>query len=215
MFAGPPDQSAHWSDKSAEGVHRFLKRLWAFCYEQRERIGAAPPLAAGALAGALKRIRHELHVTLHQALFDYRRMQYNTVVSASMKMLNALEGARGHPAAAGLLREGTSVLLRTLYPIAPHITHELWVHLGYHQESGDLLDAPLPEPAADALHQDEVQLVVQVNGKLRSRIQVPVNAAEPAVRAAALADEQVRKFVGEKPVRKVILVPGKLVNIVV
>ena len=91
MFAGPPDQSAPWSDASAEGVHRFLKRLWSFCHHNRERIAAAPPLVGASLDAGLKKIRRELHTCLHQALFDYQRMQYNTVVSATMKMLNALD----------------------------------------------------------------------------------------------------------------------------
>jgi leucyl-tRNA synthetase len=214
MFAGPPDQSAPWSDASAEGVHRFLRRLWSFCYEQRERIASAPPLAGAALDNGLKKVRRELHASLHQALFDYQRMHYNTVVSATMKMLNALETVKGQPAAAALLREGVGILLRTLYPITPHVTHVLWVELGYGRELGDLLDAPLPLPAEDALRQDELELVVQVNGKLRGRVIVAAQATEEAIKAAALADEQVRKFV-DKPVRKIVYVPGKLINIVV
>ena len=107
------------------------------------------------------------------------------------------------------------MLLRTLYPIAPHIAHALWTHLGYPGEFGDLLDAPMAEPAADALRQDEVELVVQVNGKLRSHVTVPVDADEAVVHAAALADEQVKKFVADNPVRRVIVVRGKLVNVVV
>jgi leucyl-tRNA synthetase len=214
MFAGPPDQSAPWSDASAEGVHRFLRRLWSFCYEQRERIASAPPLVGAALDNGLKKVRRELHASLHQALFDYQRMHYNTVVSATMKMLNALETAKGQPAAAALLREGGGILLRTLYPITPHVAHVLWGQLGYSRELGDLLDAPMPSPAEDALRQDEVELVVQVNGKLRGRVIVAAQATEEAIKAAALADEQVRKFV-DKPVRKVVYVPGKLINIVV
>ena len=214
MFAGPPDQSAPWSDASAEGVHRFLKRLWAFCYEQRERISQAPPLEAAGLPSGLKKIRHELHSCLHQAQFDYQRIQYNTVVSATMKMLIALENARAQPENAALLREGMGILLRTLYPIAPHVTHVLWVQLGYSRELGDLLDVPLPTPAEDALRQDELELVVQVNGKLRGRVTVAATASDEVVKAAALANEHVRRFV-DKPVRKVILVPGKLINIVV
>jgi leucyl-tRNA synthetase len=214
MFAGPPDQSAPWSDASAEGVHRFLKRLWSFCYEQRERISQAPALAAATLSSGLKKLRHELHSCLHQARFDYQRIQYNTVVSATMKMLIALENAKAQPGNAALLREGMGILLRTLYPIAPHITHVLWVELEYSRELGDLLDVPLPEPAEDALRQDELELVVQVNGKLRGRVTVAATASDEAVKAAALANEHVRRFV-DKPVRKVILVPGKLINIVV
>jgi leucyl-tRNA synthetase len=215
MFAGPPDQSAPWSDTSAEGVHRFLRRLWSFCYEQRARITGAPPLATATLDTGLKKIRRELHAALHQALFDYQRMQYNTVVSATMKMLNALDGARQHREAAALLREGMGILLCALYPIAPHISHALWVELGYARELGDLLDVPMPLPAEAALRQDQLELVVQVNGKLRGRVTVAAEASEETIKAAALADENVRRFIGDKPLRKVILVPGKLLNLVV
>jgi len=217
MYAGPPDKSAPWADAGAEGVHRFLKRLWAFCYEQRERVAGAPAVGAGsaALDSGLKKIRHDVHANLQQALFDYQRMQYNTVVSAAMKMLNALDGAKAHPAGGAVLREGLGILLRTLYPIAPHITHALWTELGFAKELGDLLDAPMAQPAEDALRQDELELVVQVNGKLRGRVVVSAGAGEEAIKAAALANEQVQKFVGDKPVRKVIVVPGKLVNVVV
>jgi leucyl-tRNA synthetase len=213
MFAGPPDTSAPWSDTSAEGVFKFLKRLWAFCYAQRERMTGAAPLAPASLDSTSKKVRRELHLSLQQALFDYQRMQYNTVVSAGMKMLNALDTVKVQPGAEPLLREGMGILLRTLYPIAPHIAHVLWVQLGYTKDMGDLLDAPMAAPADDALRQDEVELVVQVNGKMRGRVLVAANATEEAIKAAALADEHVKRFV-EKPVRKVIYVPGKLINIV-
>jgi leucyl-tRNA synthetase len=219
MFAGPPDQSAPWSDASAEGVHRFLRRLWTFCHGERERIAGAPHSVPAALDPSLKKTRHELHSTLQQALFDYQRMQFNTVVSAAMKMLNALEAAKELPteplASAALLREGSGLLLQTLYPLAPHVAHALWVQLGFAEERGDLLDAPMPQPSEAALRQDELELVVQVNGKLRGRVTVAAEASEESVKAAALADEHVRKFVADKPVRKVILVRGKLINIVV
>jgi len=215
MFAGPPDQSAPWSDAGAEGVHRFLKRLWSFAWEQRERIASSPELVQATLDGTSKKIRREIHSLLHQVLFDYQRMHYNTVVSGAMKMLIALEGAKGSAGSGALLREGTRILLSALYPIAPHITHVLWGELGYGKQFGDLLDAPLPQPDEQALRQDELELVVQVNGKLRGRITVPAAADEERVKAAALGDEQVRRFVEGKPVRKVILVKGKLINIVV
>ncbi len=215
MFAGPPDKSAPWSDTSAEGVHRFLKRLWAFGYEHRERIVAAAAVTGMALDNAEKTLRHQLHVTLQQALFDLQRMQYNTVVSAAMKMLNALEGVTRLAGAAAVLREGLGILLRVLYPIAPHITHVLWVELGYARQLGELLDAPVPVPEEQALRQDELELVVQVNGKLRSRVTVAAGAGEEALKAVALADERVRRFIQNQPVRKIILVPGKLINIVI
>ncbi|MBV8742483.1 MAG: class I tRNA ligase family protein [Sinobacteraceae bacterium] len=213
MFAGPPDQSAPWSDASAEGVHRFLRRLWTFCHERQGRIADAPLIDDQQLSAAAKKIRRELHVTLQQALFDYRRMQYNTVVSAAMKMLNALEDVPSE--AQSVLREGVRILLCTLYPIAPHITHTLWQELGFARELGDLLDAPMPAPQDDALRQDELELVVQVNGKLRGHVTVAAGAGEEAIRAAALADSHVQKFVQGKPVRKLIVVKNKLVNIVV
>ena len=215
MFAGPPDQSAPWSDASAEGVHRFLRRLWAFCHEHRETIRSAPGSSAAVLDSASKKVRHELHSTLQQALFDYQRMQYNTVVSATMKMLNALDAVKALPSGTAVLREGLGILLRTLYPIAPHITHALWVELGFPADLGDLLDAPMAQPAADALQLDELEMVVQVNGKLRSKVTVAAGARNEVIQAAALADEHVQKFVGDKPIRKVIVVPGKLINIVV
>jgi len=215
MFAGPPDQSAPWSDASAEGVHRFLRRLWSFCHAERERLAGAPPVRSSELASGLKKARRELHAALQQARFDYQRMQFNTVVSATMKMLNVLDAVRAQPASAAVLREGVGIVLQTLYPIAPHITHALWVELGYGAALGELLDAPMPQPSAEALKQDELELVVQVNGKLRGRVTVAADASEEAIRAKALADEHVRKFVADKPVRKVILVRDKLINLVV
>ena len=144
-------------------------------------------------------------------------MQYNTVVSAVMKMLNAIEDARlpdTLPANAAL-REALGILLRTLYPIAPHITQALWVELGYEREFGALLDAPWPRADEGALKQDEIDLVVQVNGKLRGQIRVPAGADKAAVEAAALADANVQKFIGGQPVRRLVVVPGKLVNVVI
>ncbi len=217
MFAGPPDMSAAWSDSGAEGVYRFLRRLWTFCYAQRDAISGAGTLDGVALPPALKDVRRELHLALKQALFDYQRMQYNTVVSAAMKMLNALDdaGLGSDAASRALAREGVSILLRTLYPIAPHITHALWTELGFAKAHGDLLDAPLPAVAGDALAQDEIELVVQVNGKLRGSIRVPAQADKAAIERAAMADANVQKFVGGNPVKRVVVVPNKLVNVVV
>jgi leucyl-tRNA synthetase len=220
MFAGPPDMSAAWSDSGAKGVHDFLQRLWAYCYERRETIAQAGAVAAAALTPALKDLRFTIHSNLKQALFDYERMQYNTVVSATMKMLNALRDAKlgSGAASSAVLRESLSLLLRTLYPIAPHVTHALWSELGYAQAHGDLLDAPLPQPAADALAQDEIELVVQVNGKVRSSIRVPAAADKAMIEKTALADGHVQKFVAGAPVKRVVIAPKdppyKLVNVV-
>jgi leucyl-tRNA synthetase len=217
MFAGPPDQSAAWSNSGAEGTYRFLRRLWNYCQERRAQVGAVAVLDGADTPPKLKALRREIHLNLKQADFDYGRMQYNTVVSAVMKMLNALEDARLGDAAAdaAVLKESLGILLRTLYPIAPHITHALWTELGFVREYGDLLDAPWPSADEDALKQDEIDLVVQVNGKLRSQIRVPVQADRAATEAAVLADATVQKFIAGAPVKKLIVVPGKLVNVVV
>jgi leucyl-tRNA synthetase len=217
MFAGPPDQSAAWSDSGAEGVYRFLRRLWNFCYAQRAAIAAGGAIDALPLDGRAKALRREIHLNLKQADFDYQRMQYNTVVSAAMKMLNAIEDAQlsDSPASAAALRESVSILLRTLYPIAPHIAHVLWVELGYAKAFGDILDAPWPQADEQALARDEIELVVQVNGKLRGSIRVPAQADRAAIEAAAIADATVRKYIAGSPVKRVVVVPGKLVNVVV
>jgi len=204
MFASPPEQTLEWNDAGVEGAHRFLKRVWAYGVKLGEGAGGS---------GDAKALRREIHLLLKQATYDYERMQYNTVVSACMKMLNELERAAAAPRAA--LEEGFGILLRTLYPACPHLTHALWDRLGYAAALGDLLDAPWPQVDAAALVQDEIELVLQVNGKLRGAVTVPAGADKAAIEAAALASPEVEKFAeGRKP-KKVIVVPGRLVNVVV
>ncbi|MBX9871515.1 MAG: class I tRNA ligase family protein, partial [Burkholderiaceae bacterium] len=149
-----------------------------------------------------------------QVDYDYQRMQYNTVVSGAMKLLNALEDfkAAGTPGAEVALIEGFGILLRCLYPATPHITHVLWSELGYAGVLGDLLDAPWPKVDASALQQDEVELMLQINGKLRGSILVPAGAAKEAIEAIAVASEPVQSQGGA--VKRVIVVPGRLVNVV-
>ena len=218
MFAGPPDQSAAWSDSGAEGVFRFLRRVYAFGLTEREAVKNAPvKMDANQLSRELKALRHALHSILKQATHDYQRLQYNTVVSAAMKMLNSLEELKttfdAH--AAAVTREGISILIRMLYPIAPHITFQLWDKLGFKAALGDIMDAPWPKVDEAALVQDEVQIVVQVNGKLRGQISVRADASRETIEALALADESVAKHTDGKAIKKVIIVPGKLINVVV
>jgi leucyl-tRNA synthetase len=218
MFAGPPDQSAAWSNSGAEGTYRFLRRLWNFCSERRDALKSQAPLDAAALDSARKSLRRDIHANLKQADFDYARMQYNTCVSAAMKMLNALEDAKlgGSPAETALLRESVGILLRALYPVAPHITHALWSELGYAAEyATEIIDAPWPRADEAALVTDEIELVVQVNGKLRASIRVAAAADKAAIERAAVDDANVQKFVAGQPIKRVIVVPGKLVNVVV
>jgi len=219
MFAGPPEQSAVYSDAGIEGAHRFLRRLWSYCHAQRKAASDAPPLDARNLGPEMQAVRRLVHLALQQADFDYQRLQYNTVVSACMKMLNALE--EGIPARAApdaqrraVLRESLGILLRVLAPITPHITHEIWNALAFVATDGPLLEVAWPKPDAAALIQDTIEIVVQVNGKLRGKVSVAQSSDEATVREAALGDLNVRKFLGDKPVRKVIFVPGKLVNLV-
>ena len=216
MFAAPPEQSLEWSDSGVEGASRFLKRLWGLGVAWREPVAALH--AAGDLApatdAAAQPLRHELHQLLQQALHDYGRYQFNTVVSACMKLLNLLGGldaaAGGWQAA--VAREGLSILLRLLAPVAPHVCHALWRELGF---GDDILSAGCPAVDPAALERDEIELVVQVNGKLRGQIRVAADSDRAAIEAAARADANVQRFTEGKIVRKVIVVPGRLVNLVV
>ncbi len=210
MFAAPPEQSAVWSDSGAQGVFRFLHRLWTFAMQAKADGRVAQSDNARDVADD-KALRFELHSTLRQAQFDYQRLQYNTVVSACMKMLNTLDGA--HAAQTATITEGLGILLRVLYPVAPHIAHVLWNELGFAVAHGPIIDSPWPRLDESALVRDQIELVVQVNGKLRGTIRVPADADRSTIEAAALADESVMKFVTGTP-KKIVVVPGRLVNVV-
>ncbi len=222
MFAGPPDQSAAWSDSGAEGSYRFLRRLWATGVRVRPLLAAAGASPDGCSAGAAG-LRRDMHLLLRQVSHDYDRLQYNTVVSGAMKMLNAIDDAQlaldplASAAAAdgAALREAMGLLLRTLYPAAPHITHALWRELGYEAALGDLVNAPWPQVDEAALEQAEIELVLQVSGKLRGTLRVAADADRATIEAAALASPEFLRFALGKPARKVIVVPGRLVNVVV
>ncbi|QXP87848.1 leucine--tRNA ligase [Methylococcus capsulatus] len=235
MFAAPPDQSLEWSDSGVEGAFRFLKRLWtraafsvntAFSQYGRDELRVTD-WALVPLAPNHKEARRMIHATLKQANFDFVRHQFNTVVSAAMKILNTLADDKGfwncdhlpeddekdafRRSAAVVAFEGYSLLTRLLYPIAPHICDALWRQL---MPGTDILDAGWPEVDEAALAQDEIELVVQVNGRLRGKITVPADASRETVEQIALADAQVLRFVEGKPPKRVIVVPGKLVNVV-
>ncbi len=206
MFASPPEQTMEWNDAGVEGAHRFLRRLWQFGAKH-----AAALRDSGA--GSAPALRFELHSVLRQVSYDYERMQYNTVASGAMKMLNALEAFKGD--APGALREGFGLLLRVLYPATPHITHELWRALGFESEFGSLLDARWPEVDEAALQRTEIELVLQVNGKHRGAIRVPADASKTTIEGLAAASEEVTRFSEGRPIRKIIVVAGRLVNVVV
>ena len=205
MFAAPPEQSLEWNDAGVEGANRFLRRLWSYVAEHKSALGGAVTSDDGN-----KDARREIHEVLQQALNDFGKYQFNTVIAACMKIINTLSKLDGD-GANELRNEGVSILLRLLSPIAPHITHILWQELGY---GDDILNAPWPQVDESALVKDALELVVQVNGKVRSQISVAVCADNKAIEAAALADEKVQSFIDGKTVRKVIVVPGRLVNVV-
>ena len=218
MFASPPEQTLEWSDSGVDGANRFLRRLWAFCYNHADalRAGNAQATDWSDLDAAAKRTRLEIHSLLKQANYDYERIQYNTVVSACMKMLNTLEQTQWEdtPAAQRALAETTSILLRVLYPVVPHITWQLWRELGWAESQGDMLDAQWPVVDEQALIADEVELMLQVNGKLRGSLIVPQGAEKAAIEQAAADHAAVLKYLEGRPAKRIIVVPGKLVNVV-
>ena len=224
MFTAPPEATLEWNDAAVEGSYRFLRRVWNFGYKLSrtdwtqaiESVAQAHKLNDVAFGKAAKTLRRELHTVLKQVDYDYQRMQYNTVVSGTMKMLNALEGFDADATAGGqvALIEGFGILLRCLYPATPHIAHQLWSGLGYAGELGELLDAPWPQVDPAALVQDEIEMMLQINGKLRGSILVPASADKAAIEAAAVASEPVQKQAEGATPKKVIVVPGRLVNVV-
>ena len=218
MFTAPPEATLEWNDAAVEGSYRFLRRVWNFAVKHESVLKAA---TAGDLSQAACRkqaadLRREVHLTLKQVSYDYERMQYNTVVSGCMKLLNALEDFKtdGSPGDQAVLCEGVSVLLRTLYPACPHISAHLWGELGYAARTGDLLDAAWPGVDESALLRDEIELMLQVNGKLRGSILVPANASKQGIEQAALSSEAFQKQAQGATPKKVIVVPGRLVNVV-
>ena len=219
MFTAPPEATLEWNDAAVEGSYRFLRRVWNFAHKHEADLQAA---TAGNLSAAQPRkeaadLRRDMHSVLKQVSYDYDRMQYNTVVSGCMKLLNALEdfkvdGSQGDQA---VLCEGVSVLLRMLYPACPHITAHLWHELGYAARLGTLLDSAWPAVDEAALVRDELELMLQINGKLRGAVTVSATASQAQIEQAALATDAFIKQANGAAPKKVIVVPGRLVNIVV
>jgi leucyl-tRNA synthetase len=213
MFTAPPEQSLEWSDEGVQGAFRFIRRLWTAVY-QHVSAGPVEALDKSALSAGQKELRRAAHQTLVKVTDDIgRRRTFNTAVAAVMELLNAISRFDDRsPQGRAVSQEALEVAVVGLSPIVPHVCHALWHALG-HDEA--VVDVPWPSPDADALAQDAITLVVQVNGKLRGQITVAVGADEATIRAAALADESVRKFVGEATPKKIVIVPRKLVNVVV
>jgi len=213
MFASPPEQTLEWSDEGVQGAWRFLRRLWAAVYEHVTD-GAPPAFEPQALMPAQRELRRVAHQALAKATDDIgRRRNFNTAIAAVMELLNAVQRfADTSPQGRAVRHEALGLAVLILSPITPHVCHALWLALGHVTPP---IDERWPVPDAQALATDTHAIVVQVNGKLRGHISVPVSADDAALRAAALADDNVRKFIADRPVRRVIIVPGKLVNLVV
>ncbi len=216
MFASPPEQTLEWSDSGVDGSNRFLRRLWSAAYASRETIARGHAGTQTERSTAVQALRREVYVVLKQADYDYQRQQYNTVVSAGMKLLNAIESADLPQDADGdaVRAEAYGVLLRVLYPVVPHITWQLWNELGYADVYGDLLDAPWPQVDEAALVASELELMLQINGKLRSSLIVAATASKTDIEALAAKHEAVERYLEGRPPKRVIVVPGKLVNVV-
>jgi leucyl-tRNA synthetase len=219
MFAAPPEQTLEWSDEGVQGAYRFIKRLWKAVHEHVTggsgvAIGKIVVIDKSALNEAQRAIRRQAHQTLAKVTDDIgRRRTFNTAIAAVMELLNALgKFPQTSPRDRGVMHEALEIAVMALSPIIPHVTHAMWRALGH---GTALIDERWAAVDAGALEQSTIELVVQVNGKLRARIAVAADADENTLREAALADSNVQKFVGAAELRKVIIVPGKLVNIVI
>jgi leucyl-tRNA synthetase len=214
MFAAPPEQSLEWSDSGVEGAFRFLKRLWRQAYTHNEAGGSVVALDKSSMTDEQQTVRRFVHQTIRKVSHDVGvRTIFNTAIAANMELVNTLSKFTDDSDNGKAIRqEALEAITLMLAPIVPHICHQLWLDLG-HQEA--VVGVAWPEADSSALEQDTLELVIQVNGKLRSKISVSVTASSDDIQAMALSDEQVLRFIDGKPIRKVIVVPKKLVNIVV
>ncbi len=212
MFASPPDMSLEWSDSGVEGASRFLRRVWRLAHAHVSA-GVAGALDTASLNDEQKAVRRAIHLAIKQASVDVgQHHKFNTAIAQVMTLMNVLEKApTANAQDRALLQEGLETVALLLAPITPHISHELWQQLG---KQGAIIDASWPKVDESALVQDSLTLVVQVNGKLRGQIEVPAAATREEVEAAARGNENVLRFTEGLTIRKVIVVPGKLVNIV-
>ena len=212
MFAAPPEQSLEWSDEGVAGAHRFLRKLWKAVATHLAK-GQPAALDPAALAGPLKDLRRKTHETIAKVSNDCGvRQTFNTAIAAVMELLNEVGRVDDDsPQALAVEREALESAVLLLAPMVPHICHRLWRELGH---SGAVIDAPWPAVDESALARDTIPVVVQVNGKVRAQLDVAVDASRADIEALALAEPNVVKFTAGATVRKIILVPGKLVNIV-
>jgi leucyl-tRNA synthetase len=209
LFAAPPEKDLEWNEQSVEGCFRFLNRVWRAVYDNQDILKNA---GAPETDGAAKALRRMTHRTIKKVTEDIDgRFHFNTAIAAVMELVNAIYGFEAKQDYPGAVKEALESVVQLLAPFVPHITEELWMSLGH---ESDLESSGWPQYDTAAMVEDEKLIVIQVNGKVRSKITVSASASKDEVEQAALADEAVQRFIGEGTVRKVIVVPGKLVNVV-
>jgi leucyl-tRNA synthetase len=221
LFASPPERDLEWSDQGVEGAYRFLNRIWRLLDDNMEEISKAPPFVeadVSTLSGDLRGIYRKIHETIKRVTTDIEdRFHFNTAISAVMELVNEVyrylnSENEVEDQAWSMIREAVEKAVLLLSPVVPHITEEMWRMLGH---EGPLLNVPWPSFREEALEAEKRLVVLQVNGKVRSRIEVPASYTREEIETAALGDERVRGFIRDKTIRKVIVVQQKLVNIVV
>lgn len=228
LFAAPPEQSLEWSDTGVEGAYRFLKRLWALAYNspwiielnETYKHSLTPPIDWTKISSEHRILRRQIHEILQLARNDYERQQFNTVIASCMKLLNTLQTARQLLDTPNddvltlkpIIWQGLSILLRLLAPIVPHITHVLWKELKF---CGLISKAHWPKVAADALTVEKIDWVIQVNGKLRAQLSLDIHYNDETLKTIILNDPQIKRYIENQTIKKIIIVPKKLVNIVI
>ena len=218
LFAAPPERDLEWSEQGVEGGYRFLNRVWRLASNWIDSIKEDPPFdkSPDHLKGRIRDLFKKTHATINKVTKDIEdRFHFNTVISATMELVNTMHGIdpeENDPQTRGVMRLAMESVILLLSPIVPHFAEELWEALGY---DSSVLLAPWPSYSVDALIKDDLLIVVQVNGKLRSRFNVDADTDDNTIKELALSDERVQKFINDKPIKKVIVVKKKLVNIVV
>ncbi len=215
LFAGPVEKDFEWTEEGLQGAHRFLKRLWSFFHENLERLKDLQYTREelSKVEGKAKDVRKKAHQTLKKYLQDMEELSFNTAIAGIMELLNTLQDFKPETQADyKVLKEALELILFMLYPITPHICEELWNELGNQRL---MVFYTFPQPDPEALKEEEVEVAVQVNGKLKAVIKVPVDAQEDTVKSIALAQEKVAKALENKKLQKVIYVKNKLINLVV
>jgi leucyl-tRNA synthetase len=215
LFAGPVEKDFEWTEEGLQGAHRFLKRLWSFFHENLERLRNLQYTREelSKVEGEAKDVRRKAHQTLKKYLQDMEELSFNTAIAGIMELLNTLQDFKPETQADyKVLKEALELILFMLYPITPHICEELWNELGNQRL---MVFYTFPQPDPEALKEEEVEVAVQVNGKLKAVIKVPINAQEDTVKSIALAQEKVAKALENRKLQKVIYIKNKLINLVV